>query len=180
MKLQMRRRLLSGVVLTMALAAGSWGGPREGVSGANAIIPSRKAAPNFTLTDANSAPIRLSDYRGKVVLLDFWATWCTGCKVEIPWYIEFEKKYQGRGLVSIGVAMDDEGWKIVKPYLEQHPINYPVVIGGADVAKLYGLTSLPVTLLIDRGGRIADSHVGMVVKDAWEKAIQTLLQEGSK
>ena len=137
----------------------------------------RAAAPDFTLNDADGKPVTLSKYKGKVVLLDFWATWCTGCKVEIPWYMEFAKKYKRRGLASIGVAMDDEGWKIVTPYLKKKPINYPIVVGDANFAKAYNVESLPVTLLIDRHGRIADAHVGMVEKDAWEQEILTLLRE---
>ena len=137
----------------------------------------RAAAPDFSLKDANGKPIALSAYTGKVVLLDFWATWCTGCKVEIPWYMEFQKKYERRGLASIGVAMDEEGWKTVTPYLRKKPINYPIVVGDANLAKAYNVESLPVTLLIDRHGRIADAHVGMVVKSVWEQEILTLLQE---
>jgi hypothetical protein len=76
--------------------------------------------------------------------------------------------------------MDDEGWTLVNPYLEQHPINYPIVIGVGDFAKLHGITAMPVTLLIDREGRIADSHVGVVVKSSWEREIRTLLQERAK
>lgn len=137
----------------------------------------RVAAPDFTLNDASGKPITLSAYKGHVVLLDFWATWCTGCKIEIPWYMEFQKKYKRRGLASIGVAMDDEGWEKVRPYLQQKPITYPIVVGDADFAKTYNITSLPVTLLIDRRGRIADAHVGMVVKNDWEREIRTLLRE---
>jgi cytochrome c biogenesis protein CcmG/thiol:disulfide interchange protein DsbE len=137
----------------------------------------RAAAPDFTLSDAKGKPITLSEYKGKVVLLDFWATWCTGCKIEIPWYMEFEKKYKRRGLASIGVAMDEAGWKTVTPYLKKKPINYPIVVGDPNFANAYKVESLPVTLLIDRRGRIADEHVGMVVKDSWEQEILTLLRE---
>jgi thiol-disulfide isomerase/thioredoxin len=137
----------------------------------------RKPAPNFVVTDVNGRTITLSDYKGRVVLLDFWATWCTGCKVEIPWYMEFQKRYGRRGLTSIGVAMDDEEWKVVNPYLAQHPISYPVVVGDAGVARLFQIDSMPVTLLIDRNGRVADWHVGVVVKSAWEHEIRTLLSE---
>jgi thiol-disulfide isomerase/thioredoxin len=141
----------------------------------------RKDAPGFSLTDSKGAPVKLADYKGKVVLLDFWATWCTGCKVEIPWYVEFQKKYEGEGLASIGVAMDEEGWEKVKPYLAEHPIGYPVIIGDADFGKTFGvIASLPVTLLIDRHGKIAESHLGMVEKDAFEKDISQLLQEKAK
>jgi cytochrome c biogenesis protein CcmG/thiol:disulfide interchange protein DsbE len=112
-----------------------------------------------------------------VVLLDFWATWCTGCKIEIPWYIEFQHKYARRGLRSISVAMDVEGWRVVKPYLAAHPINYPIVLGNPTLVKPYSITNMPVTLLIDRTGKIADAHVGMVDKDGWEQEIQQLLSE---
>src|SRR6202166_3640039 len=92
-------------------------------------------APDFTLKDSAGSPVKLSAYKGKVVLLDFWATWCTGCKVEIPWYVEFQQKYKSRGLASIGVAMDEEGWTLVRPYLAQHPISYPVVIGDLNLLQ---------------------------------------------
>ncbi len=145
----------------------------------------RKPAPNFILTDAKGETINLSTYKGKVVLLDFWATWCGGCKTEIPWYMEFDARYKDRGLAVIGVSMDEDGWKTVKPFLalEKDPetgghtaMKYPVVIGTDSLAKQYDLTSMPMTLLIDREGRIAVSHTGMVDKDDWERKIQFLLK----
>ncbi len=137
----------------------------------------RSAAPDFALRDAKGAVVKLSDYKGQVVLLDFWATWCGGCKQEIPWYLEFDQKYRTKGLTSIGVAMDEDGWKTVTPWLAEHPISYTIVTGDKDIAERYRVNSMPVTLLIDRNGRIADTHVGVVDKVAWEKQIQTLLQE---
>jgi len=101
----------------------------------------RKVAPGFTLSDNKRAPITLSDFKGKVVLLDFWATWCAASKVEMPWYVEFESRYRNSGLAIIGVSMDDEGWAIVSPYLEGRPVTYPVVLGDHDVADRFGLAS---------------------------------------
>src|ERR1700680_1526737 len=142
----------------------------------SAEADSRKAAPGFALNDAQGAPIRLSDYRGKVVLLNFWATWCHGCKLEIPWFMEFEKKYKGSGLEVIGVAMDDDGWKSVKPYLEEKKMNYTVVIGDEGLGKLYGLGSMPMTGVIDRDGRIAATYNGVVGRAQCESKIRMLLQ----
>ena len=142
-------------------------------------VTSRKAAPDFSLADSKEATIKLSNYKGRVVLLDFWATWCEGCKMEIPWYKEFQKKYKDSGLSVVGVSVDDDGWKSVKPFLEATPVNYPVVIGDWDLAGSFGITSLPVTLLIDRNGKVADLHSGMVDKDAFDREIQILLKEGA-
>ncbi len=173
----LRRVLLPGLMLTMVLVLAPSGTARAQTAAAGDARSSRIAAPDFALRDATGTTVKLSDYKGKVVLLDFWATWCTGCKVEIPWYVEFDKTYRDRGLVSIGVAMDDEGWQAVTPYLAQHPIPYGIVVTDTDVTQRYRVTNLPVTLLIDRDGRIADSHVGVVVKETWEDEIRKLLQE---
>ena len=125
----------------------------------------RKAAPNFELKDADGVAVRLSDYKGKVVLLNFWATWCGPCKVEIPWFTEFERRYKDRGFAVLGISMDDDGWPAVKPYLEAHNMNYRVVIGDDRVASLFGgIEALPTTMMIDREGRIASVHLGLVAK----------------
>lgn len=140
----------------------------------------RKFAPDFTLQDANGREVKLSSLKGKVVLVNFWATWCEGCQVEIPWLVEFQKKYQPRGLVVIGVSMDDDGWKSVKPWLKEKKVNYPVVIGSDNLGKQYGLEGMPLTALIDREGRIADVHPGLVNKDATDQQLRALLQESAK
>ena len=142
--------------------------------------PGRKPAPNFSLTDDKDAKISLSDFKGKVVLVNFWATWCHGCKEEIPWYMEFAGKYKDSGLVVIGISMDDDGWKAVKPFLQGKKLNYSVVIGNNTLAGQYGLDSMPLSVLVDRQGRIADSHPGVVDKNNWEQEIQKLLQEQPK
>jgi peroxiredoxin len=171
----MLSRRFAEIALTIALMAAFLGVPTP--APADNL---RKTAPNFTLSDSKGASIRLSDYKGKVLLLDFWATWCHGCKTEIPWYMEFQNKYKDKGLTVIGVSMDDDGWKSVKPFVEEQKMNYAVVIGNQGLAKLYAVDALPVTLLIDPNGKIAVSHAGMVEKDAFEKEIQALLLDSAK
>jgi cytochrome c biogenesis protein CcmG/thiol:disulfide interchange protein DsbE len=152
------------------------------------LIPAsqRKPAPGFTLMDPQGRPVSLAAYRGKVVLLDFWATWCGGCKLEIPWYIAFYRQYRDRGLAPIGASMDDDGWKSVRPFLARKKdpetgsdiaMPYPVVIATPAMAKQYNITSMPVTLLIDRQGKIALSHTGVVDRSSFESSIQQLLKE---
>jgi len=122
----------------------------------------RKTAPDFALKDSNGQTVHLTDYKGKVVLLDFWATWCGPCKIEIPWFMEFEQQYKDHGFAVLGVSMDEDGWSVVKPYIQNMKINYRVVLGDEQVSDLYGgLDSLPTTLLLDRQGKIASVHVGL-------------------
>ncbi len=136
----------------------------------------RKPAPDFSLKDSNGTSVKLSDYRGKVVLLNFWATWCGPCKVEIPWFIEFQQQYKDKGFEVLGVAMDDEGWDAVKPYLIQRKLNYRVLLGNDSVTQLYGgVDSLPTTFVIDKEGRIASAHVGLIAKNEYLDEIQSLL-----
>jgi peroxiredoxin len=138
----------------------------------------RKPAPDFTLKDANGAPVKLADYKGKVVLLNFWATWCGPCKVEIPWFMEFEQKYKDRDFAVLGVSFDDDGWKSVKPYVESHKINYRIVIGTEELGQLYGnVEALPTSFIIDREGRIAARHEGLVDKQDYQDEILKLLQD---
>jgi cytochrome c biogenesis protein CcmG/thiol:disulfide interchange protein DsbE len=136
----------------------------------------RKLAPDFALKDVNGATVRLSDYRGKVVLLNFWATWCGPCKIEIPWFIEFEQKHKDRGFAVLGISMDDGGWEVVRPFLARMNVNYRTLMGDETVAELYGgVASLPTSFLIDREGRIASAHLGLVSKSVYENEIEQLL-----
>jgi len=137
----------------------------------------RKPANDFSAPGRDGKPVKLSSLKGKVVLLDFWATWCTGCKVEIPWFIEFDKAYRAKGLAAVGVAMDDDGFKTIEPYLKTHPISYTVVAGNFEAAGPYGITALPVTVLLDRAGRVAARHVGVVDKKEFEAELKQLLAE---
>jgi peroxiredoxin len=139
-------------------------------------VAARQTAPEFALKDVNGATVRLSDYRGKVVLLNFWATWCGPCKMEIPWFIEFEQANKDRGFAVIGVSMDDEGWAVVKPFLAEWSINYRTLLGDSIIAELYGgVDALPTSFLIDRDGRVASSHQGLISKTVYKNEIQELL-----
>jgi cytochrome c biogenesis protein CcmG/thiol:disulfide interchange protein DsbE len=127
-------RGLALIVLANALLTG--GSPSSLMRAASSSDKSRKAAPDFTLTDANGATVKLSDYKCKVVRLNFWATWCGPCKIDIPWFIQFEKTYKDRGFITRGISMDEDGWKAVKPFLNQTGINYPVMVGDDRLAEL--------------------------------------------
>lgn len=140
----------------------------------------RKKAPEFSLKDSDGKNLSLADYKGKVVLLNFWATWCGPCRVEIPWFVEFEQKYKDHGFAVIGVSMDDDGWKAVKPYIAEKHMNYRIVVGDDAVGSLYGgVDNLPTTFLIDREGNIAATHVGLVSKNDYQNEILQLL-DGKK
>lgn len=164
-------RSLLPVAVTLAALAGC-------AVGGSPARSQRVLAKEFSLTDARGRTVALSAMKGKVVLLDFWATWCTGCKEEMPWFMEFQDKYGARGLSSIGVALDDDGWKTVRPYVESHPINYPIAVADPAFAANYGFEgALPVTVLIDRTGRIARVHQGKVDRTDFEADIRRLLDE---
>lgn len=137
----------------------------------------RKSAPNFQLKDVDGRNVALADFKGKVVLLNFWATWCGPCKVEIPWFVDFQQRYKGEGLEVIGVALDEEGWSVVKPFLAEQKVNYRIVLGNDSVSEQYGgVESLPTTFILDKEGRIANTHVGLVSKSEYENEIKSLLQ----
>jgi peroxiredoxin len=139
-------------------------------------VEERKPAPVFTLVDSAGRMANLDAYRGKVVLLDFWATWCGGCKHEIPWFEEFYKAYSEKGLAVVGVSLDDEGWKVLKPFLEEHPIAYRVVLGDEAMAKQYEIEGMPDKFLIDQQGRLAAAYrAGIVDKEDIEVKIKALL-----
>jgi cytochrome c biogenesis protein CcmG/thiol:disulfide interchange protein DsbE len=143
-------------------------------------LNNRKAAPDFTLTDAAGQAVRLSDFRGKAVLLNFWATWCSPCATEIPWFVEFQRANERRGFTVLGVSMDADGWSVVKPYLERKKVNYPVMLGNENVAESFGVGDpqpIPLTIVIDRSGRIAAVHAGLCRRDEYESDINLVLNE---
>ena len=150
--------------------------PSTSATAATKPDKSRKSAPEFALKDANGATVKLSDYHGKVVLLNFWATWCGPCQLEIPWFEEFQQQYKVEGLEVVGVSMDDDGWQVVKPYITEKKVNYRILLGNDSVTQLYGgVDSLPTTFMIDREGRIAAVHIGLAGKNEYLDEIKSLL-----
>jgi len=137
---------------------------------------SRHAAPDFNLSDLAGKQLNLSQYRGKVVLLDFWAVDCGGCVIEVPWYVEFDQKYRDKGLVVIGIDMYGEAPDYIRPFMSKSHMQYRVAVGNDEIGNRFQADSLPKTLLIDRRGQIAVSHVGIVDKNSFEQDIQELLR----
>lgn len=132
-------------------------------------------APEFTLPQLDGVPLSLSSYRGKVVLLDFWATWCVPCREETPHFVELQQKNGGRGLQIIGVSMDDSP-DPVRPFVQQFHINYPIVMGTAKTGEQYGgVLGLPIAILIDREGHIVSKHIGATGAAVFEKEVAAAL-----
>lgn len=140
----------------------------------------RNEAADFTLEDANGQQLKLSDLRGKVVLLNFWATWCVPCKIEIPWFVEMEREFKDQGFAVVGVSMDEDGWDAVKPFMADMKVNYRMVLGTEEMAQLYGgVQSLPTTFILDRNGKVASVHMGIVSRSVFEEEIRALLATSS-
>jgi peroxiredoxin len=134
---------------------------------------------NFVLKDSAGKDFNLASQKGKVILLDFWATWCPPCKVEIPWFVEFQEKYGPKGLIVIGVSVDDPA-PALKPFGEKYKVNYPLLIGDGrnDIKGPRGYNAawgLPKTFVIGRDGNICKTHVGLSVKEHFEQQIKSLL-----
>jgi peroxiredoxin len=134
---------------------------------------------NFVLKDSTGKDFSLAAQKGKVILLDFWATWCPPCKVEIPWFVEFQEKYGPQGFIVIGVSVDDPA-SALKPFGDKYKVNYPLLIGEGrgDIKGPRGYNAgwgLPKTFVIGRDGRICKTHIGLSVKEHFEQQIKSLL-----
>jgi thiol-disulfide isomerase/thioredoxin len=166
-------RIVLGATLLAVAAA-----PVSGQAARALCAPNAKAANlNFTLKDLKGTDVSLSAYQGKVILLDFWATWCGPCKVEIPWFIEFYAKYRAQGLQVVGVDIDDPIPALTQ-YVQKMNMNYPVLIGQGreDLLKAYGpMPGLPTTFIIGRDGKVCTSHTGLGEKATFEQTIKALL-----
>jgi peroxiredoxin len=134
------------------------------------------AAPDFTLQTLDGRTLRLSDFRGKAVVLNFWATWCQPCKIEMPWFVELQKQYGSEGLQFLGVAMDDASPKDIGEFADSMGVNYPILIGKETVGAAYGgVQFLPETFYIDRNGKVVDRAFGLKGRGEIEDDIKKIL-----
>jgi thiol-disulfide isomerase/thioredoxin len=177
----------SMLVIILAAAAVAFTGCKSGGSQAAALRTEKPLpnAPDVTFKDLQGKDVSLASLKGKVVIVNFWATWCEPCQVEIPWMIDLQQKNAGKGFTILGAAMDDEGKSVVEPYVQKTEfdvdgqtttMNYPIVLGNDDLAdKFGGLLGLPTTYVITREGKIAKRYIGLATESDLDKLIQSLL-----
>jgi peroxiredoxin len=165
--------IVTGLVLLLAIALPL----RSAESGAASCACAQTANLNLNFKDIQGKSFALSDYKGKVVLLDFWATWCPPCRKEIPGFIEMYNSYRSRGFVVIGVSMDDSTSDI-KKFAKRYKMNYPILLGAGrnDLEPAFGQLPLPTAFVIGRDGRICAKHDGLTPKEDFEREIVPLLE----
>lgn len=146
-------------------------------------------APDFSVADINGNPVSLNDFRGKVIILDFWATWCIPCRQELPHFQELHEAYKDRGFAMVGVSVDQGGTAMVKPFVEKNRLTYVNLIATEEMAKLYGegtpaikkmygpIQGIPATFIINKKGEIVQKYVGEVPRRIFEAHIKKLLEE---
>jgi len=150
--------------------------PTQPIADSTTSTTGGKTAPAFTLQDLNGKNVTLADFRGKVVILDFWATWCPPCIKEIPDFIELYEQYKDKGFAMLGISLDQEGISVVKSFAQKVKINYPIMMTDGRVDKAYGgITNIPTTFVIDPAGNIQKKYVGYIEKAVFEADIKALL-----
>jgi cytochrome c biogenesis protein CcmG/thiol:disulfide interchange protein DsbE len=133
-------------------------------------------APNFVLMTADGRTIELEELKGRVVVLNFWATWCGPCRAEIPGMLEVYEKYRGDGLEIVGISLDRGGWNVVTPFVERMGVDYPVVLGGGAIVQKYGgFQAIPTTFIVNKQGNVVNGHTGYLSKDDLEVMVKNLL-----
>lgn len=168
-----RTVLLAAPALALVVAAC---GGNANAPAASAAAPGSRIAPDFELTDVNGNRVHLSDSKGTVRLVDFWTTWCAPCREEIPMFKDLHAAYAAKGFTLVGIAMDDGGASVVKPFVDENKIPYLTLIGSDPVAASFGgVVGFPTKFLVDRDGRIVETWIGPVPRAVLEKRIQALL-----
>ena len=149
---------------------------RRSSNGSDPLDPTGKPAPDFTLQTLDGKNVTLSSLRGKGVLLNFWATWCGPCKIEMPWFVELQKEYGPQGLQIVGVAMDDSSPQDIQTFVKEMGVNYPVLLGKEAVGQAYGgVDVLPTTFFIDRNGDIVAREFGLQSRSLFVENIKKAL-----
>ncbi|MFO8231473.1 MAG: TlpA disulfide reductase family protein [Longimonas sp.] len=140
-----------------------------------------RTAPDFTLESLEGTPVQLSDYRGRVVVLNLWATWCVTCKQQMPGFVEMQDEFESQGVQFIGLSVDTNGMEVVRAFIEeQMPVNYPIVNSPRVASQQYGTTrGVPRTYIIDRSGTIRYEHTGLLLPGDFRPVLQAVLQEGA-
>jgi len=184
----MKRRILLviGTAITLAsLINFTWSSMR--IVGLTTAVPNTvvsrplKTAPDFQLQTLAGRVVRLSDFRGKALVLNFWATWCTPCRVEMPWLIDFSARYKDKGLEVVGVSLDDGNPQVVADFAREMKVNYLVLLGNHQVGDAYGgARFLPQTFFITPEGEISATSIGIKTKNDFENSIRQLLKSENR
>lgn len=171
------------VVLALSFTNQKW------LTGGGSVSGPLPDAPKVTMKDLQGDDVTLEQFRGKVVLVNFWATWCGPCRIEMPWFIEFQEKYGPQGFTVLGVSMDEDGKSVVEPFIRGEEfdldgrkvkVNYPILLGNDDLAEKFGgLLGLPTTLVISRDGKITKRFIGLVNHEMILKEVETQLAAGN-
>ena len=171
--------------ITLGAGSATAGSSAGGVSGEDSAVPKMegKLAPGFSLVDLDGKKVSLADYKGKPVLVNFWATWCAPCKLEMPWFEEFHQKYGVQGLVILGVAADDAGKKTIGDSAHKLGVTYPILLADGKVTDAYGgVDFLPESFYVDRAGKVLIETAGLSSaeggKDEIEANIKKLIASG--
>jgi len=143
---------------------------------AAAVAQDEGVAPDFKLPNGSGGTVQLSKLRGKVVAVNFWATWCGPCRAEIPGMNDVYEKYKGKGFEIVGISVDRDGWPVINPFVRKMKITYPVVLGSGDITDAYGgIDAIPTTFFVDRKGHVLMRHVGYMSRDEFEQTIKGFL-----